>query len=76
MTPKLKDLVGGDHRVRFVRFQSGELWYEHVGTGFQFPVPVSDTGDAAFCAEDRAVYFMRWIRKHLAFLESAKEAAV
>jgi hypothetical protein len=31
---------------------------------FQFPVPISDCGDGQFNAEDKAIYFMRYIRKY------------
>ena len=32
-------------------------------TTFQFPVPISDTGEATFLNSDKALYFMRYIRK-------------
>jgi len=72
--PSTKDCVlDGDRqkRVVFVRFQSNELWYR-CENGFEFPVPVSDTNDAAFLPEDKASAFMRWIRKHIDFLAAAK----
>lgn len=43
---------------------------------FEFPVPVSDIGNATFLAEDRAPLFMRYIRKHLELLEEAKKGQV
>jgi hypothetical protein len=70
--PDIKDLVRDGKKVVFVRYQSGELWYR-CADGFEFPVPIADTGDAAFLAEDNALVFMRWIRKHLAFLKSSLE---
>ena len=35
---------------------------------FEFPVPISDIGTATFLAEDKALLFMRYIRKHLDLL--------
>ncbi len=32
---------------------------------FTFPVPIEDTGDGQFNAEDKAILFMRYIRKEL-----------
>ena len=60
----LKDLVKGK-RVRFKFYRDGELWYE-TDDAFEFPVPINDTGTGIFRAEDGAILFMRWIRKHLA----------
>ena len=36
-----------------------------VYDGFEFAVPVSDAGDGVFLASDRAMLFMRYIRKQL-----------
>ena len=72
--PDIKDLVRDGKLVRFTRFQrserGAELWYRHQD-GFEFPVPVEDTGDAAFLAEDKAIVFMRWIRPHLKFVRDS-----
>ena len=68
--PDIKDLVRNSKCVTFVRYQSGELWYRHQD-GFEFPVPITDTGDGVFLAEDRALVFMRWMRKHIAFLQAS-----
>lgn len=61
----------GDKTVKFVRFQHNELWYV-CEDGFEFPVHVSDTGSAEFKNEDRAMFFMRWIRKHMEMINLAK----
>ena len=37
-------------------------------------MPISDCGDGTFLAEDKAILFMRYIRKHVAFLEEAKRS--
>lgn len=70
----VREMVANDRKVRFTHFKAGELWYV-TETGFAFPVPVTDDkeiGDASFLAEDKAMLFMRYIRKHLAFLEQAR----
>ena len=68
--PDIKDLVRDSKSVTFVRYQNRELWYRHQD-GFEFPVPIADTGDGTFLAEDRALVFMRWMRKHLMYLQKA-----
>jgi hypothetical protein len=67
----LKDMVKGGKKVRFAFFRSRELWYE-TECGFQFPVPIGEIGDAVFVAEDKALLFMRYIRKHLEAIEAAR----
>lgn len=59
----VKDLVV-DKRVYFLHYRKGELWYRTTD-GFVFPVPISDCGDGTFLADDRAMPFMRYIRKQL-----------
>ena len=57
--------------VKFVRYQNKELWYV-TECGFEFPVPISDTGEASFMNQDKALLFMRWIRKHIEHINNAK----
>jgi len=71
----LKEMVQGGRHVQFVHYKDSELWYE-TECGFQFPVPISDTGNATFLARDRAMLFMRYIRKHIAMLEEASIAGI
>src|SRR4051794_19361406 len=59
----LKELVK-NKAVRVKYYRDGELWYE-TDDGFDFPIPIRDTGSGVFKAEDKAINFMRWIRKHL-----------
>jgi hypothetical protein len=63
-TPILKDMVKDNKRVKFEYYRKKELWYS-AENGFLFPVPIEDTGDGTFKAEDKAMMFMRYIRKHL-----------
>ncbi len=60
----IKDLVKGK-RVRFEYYRDGNLWYDVVGEDFLFPVPIDDVGTAMFKREDKAILFMRYIRKFL-----------
>jgi hypothetical protein len=69
----IKEMVSAGKQVRFLRYQQGELWYV-TETGFEFPVPIADTGSAEFKAQDKALLFMRWIRKYQELLASARSA--
>ena len=60
----IKELVK-NNKVRFLFYRDGNLWYEVIEKGYEFPVPISDIGNATFLAEDKAILFMRYIRKHL-----------
>jgi hypothetical protein len=62
----IKDIVKDNH-VTFLRYRQGVLYYcvsvpgvlhEHM-----FPVPVADVGDATLGAREKAIMFMRYIRK-------------
>lgn len=70
----IKDLVKGDKVVSFVKYVDGVLHYS-TDCGFVFPVLVSDIGDATFLASDRAMLFMRYLRKQLAVTGSTIPAA-
>lgn len=80
---KLKEIIASGNLVRFDRYHDGQLWYnvvteENVGDWrflMNFPVPISDIGNATFLAEDKAILFMRYIRKHLETQEKAKVGA-
>ncbi len=79
----IKELVSSGNTVQFVRYHDGNLWYTVVRSAmdyhnpgapiFEFPVPISDIGNATFLAMDKAILFMRYIRKHLELLEEAKK---
>ncbi len=69
----LKEMVNNNQKVRFAFYRDGTLWYA-TECGFQFPVPTTEAGTATFLAEDTALLFMRYIRRHLATLEQAKAA--
>ena len=63
-------MVKGNKQVTFMHYRDGDLWYRHDG-GFEFPVPIADVGTATMLATDKALLFMRYIRKHAAMLEHA-----
>ncbi len=72
---RLKDLVAGNKKARFVFFRDKSLFYE-TEDGFLFPVPVEDAGSATFNAEEKALLLMRYIRKHLVRIENATHGGV
>ncbi len=59
----IKDHVQGI--VTFQFYRDNNLWYKTESTGLMFPVPISDTQTALFPREEKGIFFMRWIRKHL-----------
>jgi len=55
-----------DQQVHFEYYRDGDMWYK-TDNGFIFPVTVKDTreiGNATFNRDDKAIYFMRYIRKY------------
>lgn len=70
--PAIKDLIK-NNAVFFDRFRAGIFYYEiyywlsqDVQDGWSFPVPLEDIGDATLRESDKAIYFMRYIRKAIA----------
>jgi hypothetical protein len=65
----IKDIAKDNH-VRFLRYRHGVMYYSVSVPGkpneFMFPVPLSDVGDATLDAQDKAIIFMRYIRKAIA----------
>lgn len=62
----IKDIVK-DNMVHYSYYRQGFLFYEvtYSNSLYSFPVPVSDIGDATFLKEDKAIYFMSYIKKAL-----------
>lgn len=60
--PTVKECIKG--QVKFEFYRKGFLFYI-CENGFQFRVPIDDCGDACFNKEDKAILFMRYIRKEL-----------
>ena len=65
---KLLDLVK-DQQVHFQYCRDNELWYK-TDNEFIFPVPIRDMGTATFLRDDKAILFMRYIRKYKNELDS------
>jgi hypothetical protein len=68
----ITELVKGN-KVKFDSYRAGFFYYTvgympRVGMitryeTYQFPIPIEDIGNATLLAEDKAITFMRWIRK-------------
>ena len=67
----LKEMVSDNQSVFFVRYREGELFYI-TECGLEFPVPISEAGGAEFLAQDKALLFMRYIRKEIERIEHAR----
>lgn len=72
ITYNIKEMVSNNKKVTFIMYRKGELWYK-TECGFEFPVPITDTGDAVFLDSDKALLFMRWIRQHIKSIEEGKQ---
>ena len=68
----IKEMVSDNKKVKFSFYREGELFYT-TECGFEFPVPIADTGNASFLAEDKAILFMRYIRKEINKIAKARE---
>lgn len=77
--PRITQLVR--EQAGFTHYEDGKLWYQVTwsqddgswGGIFDFPIPIDDAGGGKFLPIDRALTFMRWMRKHLEYLQSALE---
>ena len=58
----LKEMVSDNQSVFFVRYREGDLFYRTT-CGFEFPVPIAEAGGAEFLSQEKALLFMRYIRK-------------
>lgn len=67
----IKDMVKDNKKVKFTHYFDGQLWYV-TECDFKFPVPIEDIGTATFLAEDKAMMFMRYIKKHMKVIEDAR----
>jgi|18_taG_2_1085343.scaffolds.fasta_scaffold168221_2 hypothetical protein len=64
----VKDLVK-NKRVYFKFYRDRALWYEVREDNFVFPVPIEDIGIATMLPDDKALLYMRWIRKQAASIQ-------
>ncbi len=67
-TVKLVDLIRDQKKVYFSYYRDKEFWYRHQD-GLLFPVALSEVDNpaarATLLAEDKAIYFMRWMKKYI-----------
>lgn len=71
---KLIELVK-NQRVHFQYYRDKELWYK-TDSDFLFPVPITDAGTATFLNEDKAILFMRYIRKFKESLDETEKCSI
>ena len=64
MSLNVKDHVKDNQRVHFEFFRMGTLYYK-TELGLLFEVPINDIGTATMLNEDKALLYMRWIRKQI-----------
>lgn len=64
---RIKELIQ-NNTVQFDSFRQGFFYYniQYNGNTYQFTVPLEDIGTATMLATDKAIAFMRWIRKSMA----------
>lgn len=65
------EMVKGKKAV-FQYYRSGNLYYK-TDDGFEFPVPISDTGEASFNNEHSALELMRWIRNQVDVIKKGNQ---
>lgn len=58
----VKDMVKDGKKVKFKSFRGDKLFYE-TECGFVFAVPISDTNEAEYLAEEKAMLFMKYINE-------------
>lgn len=66
-TVSIKEHVNQGQMVHFQYFRDEEFWYR-TDKGLLFPISLKEAlaGRATFMASDKAIYFMRWIRRYVA----------
>lgn len=61
--------------AEFTHYQNGELWYQ-TPSGFSFPVPLNDLGNARINKTEKPLLLMRYIRKHSEVIEDGRQDLV
>jgi hypothetical protein len=69
----LKDIIK-ENKVYFHFYRANVMYYKvlYMETWYQFPVPLEDIGGATLLSEDKALIFMRYIRKAIESNEFVK----
>ncbi len=65
-TVVIKEHVNRGEMVHFEHFRDGEFWYR-TDQGLLFPISLKEAlaGRATFLAHDKAIYYLRWIRRYV-----------
>lgn len=61
---KVREHVEKNQKAQF-EFYRGSTLYYRTDKGLLFEIPVSETGDAVFKNQERAIILMKWIRRQL-----------
>lgn len=69
----IKDNVSGSKLATFSFYRDGQLWYK-TADGVEFPVPISDIGNATFGVTEKAILLMRYMRKWNATMDAVEAA--
>jgi hypothetical protein len=64
MDLNIKNHVNKGKKVHFQFYRMNVLYYK-TELGLTFEIPISDTGTGTFPLEDKAINYMRWIRKQI-----------
>jgi hypothetical protein len=63
----IKNIDGNQNQVHFQFYRQRHFYYAvqdfYSGEMWEFPVPLDDIGTATLNRTDKAITFMRWIRK-------------
>ena len=59
----IKDMIKNKN-VTFTKYRQGNLYYK-TECGVEFPIPISDLGEATVTSTEKAMLLMRYLRKHL-----------
>lgn len=70
----IKDII--KYSAKFTRYRAGNLYYEiryfdkdsEIAKTIEFPVPITDIGDATFHDMEKGILMMRYIRKYLEYV--------
>lgn len=58
------EIVKASKVSNFISYRNNNLIYE-TDNGFSFSIPTEDVKGATILAQDKTMFFMRWIRKQV-----------
>ena len=71
MNYKLKELILEKAVMRYV--DKEDAWFITDKTGFLFPVPLNEIGDAVLHSTEKGITLMKWIKRHIKYVEDARD---